>query len=137
MPKGYKMPKDKVTTEIDRFIRMEANGCTRAEKLHELFGIDSLDDPRLHAADLKMSRWRKHPLYDSVWKDEIAKQDYSDFVTARQKLRKAMNNEKDGWLSMQASVNVLNASSKRIYGAEENTVTVHIEGMPDIGSPDD
>ena len=81
---------DKVTVQMDKFIRMEANGASRQEKLKEVFGIDSMDDPKVHAADLKMSRWRKHPMYDTVWKDEVRKQDYSDFILARQVLRKSM-----------------------------------------------
>ena len=128
---------DKVTVQMDKFIRMEANGASRQEKMKEVFGIESMDDPRVHAADLKMYRWRRHPMFDTIWKDEVRKQDYGDYITARQVLRKSMNNEKDGWLAMNASVNVLNQANKRIFGADENTVTVNIQGMPDIGSPDD
>ena len=136
---GYnRLPKDKVTVRIDKFIRMEANGATRQEKLKEIFGLDeNSDEKAIHAADQNMSRWRKHPMYDTVWKDEVRKQDYSDFILARQVLRKSMKNEKDGWLAMQAAVNTVNSSGKKIYGADENTVTINIQGMPDIGSPDD
>lgn len=137
MPGNNKQYTDKVTVQMDKFIRMEANGASRQEKLKEVFGIESMDDPKVHAADLKMSRWRKHPMFDTIWKDEVRKQDYGDYVTARQVLRKSMKNEKDGWLAMNASVNVLNQANKRIFGADENTVTVQIQGMPDIGSPDD
>ena len=137
MAGNNKMYKDKVDKNIDKFIRMEANGATRQEKLKEVFGIESMDDPRVHAADLKMSRWRKHPMFDTIWKDEVRNQDYGDFVTARQVLRKSMKQKKYGWLAMNASVNVLNQTNKRIFGSDENTVTVNIQGMPDIGSPDD
>ena len=137
MPGNNKQYADKVTVQMDKFIRMEANGATRQEKLKEVFGIESMDDPKVHAADLKMCRWRKHPMFDTIWKDEVRKQDYGDYITARQVLRKSMKNEKDGWLAMNASVNVLNQANKRIFGADENTVTVQIQGMPDIGSPDD
>ena len=47
-----------------------------------------------------------------------------------------MRNE-DKWLAMQSAVNSLNNSGKRIFRDEENTVTVKIEGMVDLGSPDD
>ena len=40
-------------------------------------------------------------------------------------------------MSMQAAVNVLNTAGKKIFGADESTVTVKVEGLPDIGTPDD
>lgn len=131
-----KIPKDKVTQEIDRFIRMEANGCTRAEKLHELFGIDDLNDSGVHAADCKMSRWRNHPLYDEIWKDESKKWSYRDHGRALMKLRELLNADDDRWLVMNTAVNLLSKSEKRIYGNEDNSFTVKVEGMPDLGSPD-
>ena len=131
------MPADRVSVRMDKFIRMEANSATRQEKLKEIFGIDvETDDPKkAHAADQMMCRWRKHPLYDSIWKDEVRRQDYGDYSAARKTLRRSMKQD-DNWLAMQAAVNVLNNTGKKIFGSDENNITVHIEGMPDIGSPD-
>ena len=84
-----------------------------------------------------MCRWRKHPLYDQIWKDEISRQDYHDIAESLQCIRKHMRQDKDGWLSMNSAVNLLSQSSKRVYRAEENTVNVQIVGMPDLGTPDD
>ena len=132
------IPKDKVPVKLDKFIRMEANSCSREEKLREVFGITDMTDKRAcNNADAQMSRWRKHPLYDEIWKDELKKQDYSDFSLARQVLRRSMKDQKDKWLAMQSAINIMNNSGRKIYGNEENTVTVNIQGMPDIGSPDD
>ena len=138
MAGNNKLPKDKVPVKIDRFIRMEANSATRQEKLLELFGIDleTADPKKIHSCDQTMCRWRKHPLYDAIWKDEVRRQDYGDYSEARKALRRSMRQD-DKWLVMQAAVNVLNSTNKKIFGSDENNVTVHIEGMPDIGSPDD
>ena len=135
---GYSpIPKNKVPVKIDKFIRMEANSCTREEKLREVFGITDMNDKRkVNNADAQMCRWRKHPLYDEIWKDEVKQQDYGDYSMARKTLRRSMK-EQDNWLSMQAAVNVLNAAGKKIFGADESTVTVKVEGLPDIGTPDD
>ena len=134
-----KIPKDKVPVKIDKFIRMEANLCSREEKLRVLFGLDvnTATDRELNNADVMMCRWRKHPLYDSVWKDELAKQDYEDYSLARQVLRKGMKHDKDAWLAMNSAVNVISNGNKRIFQDENNTVRVQIEGLPELGSPDD
>lgn len=124
-----------LTAEQDRFVRMEANGYTSEEIIKELFNVTKEDD-QYHACECKLSRWRDHPKYEEVWKEEVRKQDYRDYITARTVLRRSMKQEKDGWLAMQSAVNALNNSGKRIYQDEDSAVTVRIEGMPDIGTPD-
>lgn len=134
-----RIPKDKCPAPIERFIRMEANLVSRREKLKELFGIDVDTAPEnvVHAADAKMTRWRKHPMFDAIWKDELAKQDYEDYSLARQVLRKGMKQDQDKWLAMNSAVNVISNGNKRIFQDDNSTVHVRIEGLPDIGSPDD
>lgn len=124
-----------LTADQDKFVRMEANGYTSEEIIKELFGVEKSDD-QYHAWECKLSRWRDHPKYEETWKDEVRKQDFKDYITARKVLRRSMNQEKDGWLAMQSAVNAMNNSGKRIYQGEDNAVTVRIEGMPDLGTPD-
>ena len=133
-----KIPKDRCPAVIERFIRMEANLCSREEKLRELFGItDWKNDPRTKSADDKMYRWRRHPMFDQIWKDELAKQDYEDYSIARQVLRKGMKQDQDKWLAMNSAINVISNGNKRIFQDDQQTVRVQIEGLPDIGSPDE
>lgn len=136
---GSRAPKDKCPVQIEKFIRMEANLRSRADKMKELFGLDmeTATEAQLHAADCKMYRWRRHPMYDTVWKDELARQDYEDYSLARQVLRQGMRQGKDGWLAMNSAVNVISNGNKRLFRDEQNTVKVQIEGLPDIGSPDE
>ena len=129
--------KDELTLEQERFIRMEANGYSTPEIIMDLWHMAEEDDPKAyHNYECKLSRWRKHPKYEETWKDEIRQYDFRDYSLARKVLRKGMRSSED-WLSMQAAVNALNNSGKRIFRDEENTVTVRIEGMPDLGSPED
>lgn len=134
MATGAKM-KPELTAQQDQFVRMEANGIPTQEIIMTLFGIKKGEDG-YHACECKLTRWRNHPMYEKVWKDEVRKQDFIDYTYARRILRKSMASEKDGWLAMQSAVNVLNNSGKRIYQDEDSAVTVRIEGMPDIGTPD-
>ena len=129
---------ENLTAEQDRFVRMEANGYTTREIILDIFGVKEEEDDRAyHNLEVRLSRWRNHPKYEETWKDEVRKQDFRDYTNARKVLRRSMNQEKDNWLSMQSAVNVLNNSGKRIYAGEDSAVTVRIEGMPDLGTPDE
>lgn len=129
------MQKADLTAPQEKFIRMEANGIPTPDIIQAVFGV-ATDAPEYHACECKLSRWRKLPQYEKIWKDEVRKLDFADYTAARRILRKSMNNDNDGWLAMQSAVNVMSSSSKRIYQDEDSAVTVRIEGMPDIGTPD-
>ena len=134
------MPKEKqpLTADQERFARMSAQGCSRAEIMKVIFGLELGVSPEneIHAADAKMCRWRKHPDFEPTWKDEVRSILYGCTSEAIQVIRKQMR-EKDDWLQNKAANDLLNYGKGQIYGDEERTVHVQIEGLPDIGSPDD
>ena len=134
-----KIPKDKVPVNLDKFIRMEANNVSREIKLKEIFGVDvhTATAREINNADATMSRWRKHPMYDAIWKDELSRQDYGDYAEAREILRKSMRQGKDGWLALNSAIQVINNGNKKLFNEDNNKIQVEITGMPDIGSPDD
>ena len=136
---GNKIPDDKLTRQIRKLAVMEANMASRAEKLKEIFGIDiNTATPReINNADASMCRWRKHPMFDTAWKEEAKRWCYEDFALALSVFRKGMKQDKDGWLAMNSAVNALSNANKRLFHDEDSAVTVKIEGLPDIGSPDD
>ena len=123
-----------LTVDQERFVRMEANGFITPEIIWELWKVKK-DDENYHAYECKLTRWRKHPKYAETWKDEVRRQDYSDYTKARKTLRKSMD-DSDKWLAMQSAVNVMNTTGKRIYADEDTAIRVEITGMPEIGSPD-
>lgn len=135
------MPKKQnpMTVEQEKYVRMQANGARFPEIIMELWGMKREDDPKAyHNLECKLSEWRKHPDYDKIWRDEVGKWDFSDYSLSRRTLRKSMEQDKDAWLAMQAAVNIMSNVGKRIYGEDQNTVTVKVEGnIPDIGSPDE
>ena len=128
-------PKAELTVQQDRFVRMEANGLSSPDIIKALWNLNP-GDPGFHSMECKLSRWRKHPKYIETWMDEVKKADFGDYVKARKTLRKSMD-DSDKWLAMQSAVNVMNAAGKKIFGNEENMITVKVEGLPDIGSPDE
>jgi len=134
------MPKNKqpLTAQQELFIRLSAQGKTRPEILKEVFGVDSsvMTKDELGKYDMKMSRWRKLPEFESIWKDEVKTILLGCTSEAIQTIRKQMR-EKDDWLQNKAANDLLNYGKAQIYGEEEKAVHVKIEGMPEIGSPDD
>lgn len=138
MAGNNKFPDDKLTKDVAMLAVMEANGASRAEKMAKIFGVDlaTATEKEIHNADCKMSRWRKLPAFDKAWKEEARRWDYEDYILARSVFRKGMRQEADGWLAMNSAVNALNNASKRIFHDEDSAISVKIEGMPEIGSPD-
>ena len=134
------MPKAKqpLTADQERFIRMSAQGCGRQEILKAIFGLDIGTSPEneIHNADNKMSRWRKLPEFESIWKDEVRQILYGCTAEAVQVIKGQLRSDQ-GWLQNKAANDLLNYGKSQIYGDEEKTVHVQIDGMPDIGSPDD
>ena len=136
------MPRPKPTkynTQQELFVRMEARGESRRDIMMAVFGLDIDTAPanEIHNADCKMSRWRDFPCYEAVWKDEVKKVLYACTGEAVKVIKKQIRDENLPWLQTKAANDLLNYGKGQIYGDEERTVHVQIEGLPDIGSPDD
>ena len=134
------MPKNKqpLSAPQELFIRMSARACSRAEILQEVFGIDITTAPEktIHNADATMSRWRKRPEFESVWKDEVKQILIVSAGKALKVLDRQLDDERQPWLQNKAANDLLNHSRPQIYGEEERTVNVQISGLPDLGEPD-
>lgn len=131
-------PRQPLNAKQELAIRMTARGCTRPEIMKAAFGIDldTATEHEIRAADSRMVRLRKRPEFESIWKDEIRQVLISAAGSAYKVLKNQLNDEKQPWLANKAANDLLNHGRPQIYGAEENTVNVRIEGLPDIGSPD-
>lgn len=133
------MPKNRqpLTAQQELFIRLSAQGKTRPEILNEVFNIDSskMTKEELNKYDMKMSRWRKLPEFESIWKDEVKNILYGCTAEAIQVIKGQLR-EDIPWLKNKAANDLLNYGKQQIYGDEERAVHVKIEGMPEIGSPD-
>lgn len=135
------MPKHKqpLTAKQELFIRLSAQGKTRPEILKEVYGIDidTADYRTVNNADVQMCRWRKLPDFERVWKDEVKSILYGCTSEAIKVIRGQMAAGDVPWLQNKAANDLLNYGKGQIYGDEERTVHVQVEGLPEIGSPDD
>lgn len=128
----------KATTKQDLFVRLEAQGAGRPEILRQVFGLDpETSDPRLvNNADVQMYRWRRKPWYDDIWKDEIRRISIAMSSEALKKIKSQIRDD-NGWLANKAANDSLTFAKPLIWGEDEKAVNIRIEGMPDIGSPED
>lgn len=138
---GDRMPRranPNATTKQDLFVRMEAQGEGRPEILRKVFGLDpeTASESELHAADCQMYRWRRKPWYDEIWKDEIRRISIAMSSEALKKIKSQIRDD-NGWLANKAANDSLTFAKPLIWGEDEKAISVKIEGMPEIGSPDD
>ena len=127
-----------MTAQIENFIRAEARGEPHEKILKDCFGLEPGCDPKVqHNAEAKMSRWRKRPDFKPIWDDELAARVRRHVPGAVSRLNKQIDNEND-WVANKASNDVITlAKALGVIKTEETAVKVQIEGMPDLGSPDD
>ena len=130
-------PRQPLNAKQELFIRMTARGEPRADILKAVFDLDigTAPEKEIHAVDSKMSRWRSLPEFDSVWKDEVRTVLKACSSEAISIIRDQMRSE-EGWLRNKAAMDLLNYGKGQIYGEDDKTVHVQIEGLPEIGSPD-
>jgi hypothetical protein len=117
---------------------MEARGEGRPEILLKVFGVDlqTADEKTIHNADATMSRWRKKAWYEDIWKDEIRRISIAMSSEALRKIKSQIRDD-NGWLANKAANDSLTFAKPLIWGEDEKALTVKIEGMPELGSPDD
>ena len=131
-------PRQPLNAKQELFIRMTARAEPRRDILKAVFDIDVDTAPanEIHNADCKMSRWRSLPEFEGIWKDEVKKVLYACTSEAVQVIKGQLRSDQ-GWLQNKAANDLLNYGKQQIYGDEERTVHVQIEGLPEIGSPDE
>lgn len=128
----------KATAKQDMFVRMEARAEGRPAILKEVFGLEVgvSAENLIKNADMQMSRWRRKPWYDEIWKDEVRRISIAMSSEALKKI-KAQIRDDNGWLANKAANDSLTFAKPLIWGEDEKAVNIRIEGMPEIGSPDD
>lgn len=119
------------------YAQMKANGRTREEILQELFGLGpDADAKEKNKADQQMWRWRTHPDFDSIFEKEIERILRLAGGEAVKVLVGQMKSTDQPWLQNKAANDVMNHRKQIIYGADEKQITVKVEGMPELGTPD-
>ena len=83
----------------------------------------------------KLQRLRKDPKFQEYYKSIVTEWSVRYVGKAMNKLGEQLDCDQP-WLANKAANDVLNHAKKMVLGEDENTIHVHVEGMPEIGSPD-
>ena len=127
-----------VSDEMKEFMKLEVRNASRPEIFRELFGLDvsQLSEKEAKKYDAKMYRWRHHDDYQKQWLIAFKNQWNGILADAVSVVQEGLHDESIPWRRTQHANMALAYGTKLIVGEEERTVHVQIEGMPDIGSPD-
>ena len=125
------------TPEMKLWITLVVQNATKREIFDKVFHVNMDTQPEMiNRIDCKLSRWRKHPDYHKEW-DKAYKAVWGDAILeATQVAIEGLRDKDNPWRRTQHANMVLSYGTKLINGEQENTVHVQIDGMPDIGSPD-
>jgi hypothetical protein len=133
MPNPKKQP---MAARGVRYARMKANDASRDEILQEIFGLGpDATDKEKNKADQQMWRWRQHPDYFMHFDAEIERILRASANEAVNVLKGQLRDKSQPWLQNKAANDLMN-HRKTALQKDENQITVKVEGMPTLGTPD-
>ena len=126
-----------MTARIENFIRAEARGEPHDKILEEFLGITKDSTPQeRNRAEQQLYRWRHRPDADAIWQDELKATVRRHVPFAIGKIKNQVNSDTE-WLANKAANDVIVLAGKiGVIKNEETALQVQIQGLPDIGSPD-
>lgn len=131
-------PTAPLTARQENFIRAEARGETHQWILENIFGMEpGADKAERHRLELQMSRIRQRPEFLTIWADELRAKVRRRVPGAISRIDTQVDDE-NGWLANKAANDYIALAKAMgvIANEEDKSITVRVEGMPDMGSPD-
>ena len=130
-------PLGPMTARMENVIRAEARG-EPYEKILEYFGLPpDADKKTRHNAQCRISDWRKRPDYKAIWDDELSATVRRRVPGAINRLDKQIDSDQDWVANKAANDYIALAKTLGVIKSEETALKVQIEGMPDLGSPEE
>ena len=127
------------TPEMKKWMKLVVRNASRKEIFDEIFhvNIDELSHQEKNKYDVRLSRWRDHPDYHNEWIAAFKESWGPIMAKAMAVVDEGLDDDQLPWRKTQHANIALSYGTKMLVGEEERTIHVQVEGMPDIGSPDD
>jgi hypothetical protein len=109
-------------------------GMSDEEIAKELFRPGN-DKKKLQNGKSKLQSLRRKPAFLEYYRSIVTEWSVHNVGRALLKIADQIN-DPNSWLANKAANDILTQSKRMIIGDEENTVTVKIEGMPELGEPE-
>lgn len=109
-------------------------GFTEEQIIAEIWP-EKTEEKQIHAAKARLRNLRKDEKFQEYYRSIITEWSVHNVGKALTKLA-AQIDDPNGWLANKAANDVL-TQSKAFTGSDESTVLVKVEGMPELGVPEE
>lgn len=123
-----------LTRQEMKICKLAFEGVPDGEIADEIFG-KSMDRKECYNKREKVKRILLRPHVQEKFREMMREQALLDVGHGLKKLREQTENE-SGWLANKATNDLLNRMWPMVMGEEDKAVVVKIEGMPQLGTPD-
>ena len=133
----------RITDEQARAMRLLADGWSYDRIAMIIWGCanedGTVDDEKLRRKKKLLGEWFRDPRIKEAYNEIIRSELLPPIIQSIKRLEKQVNddNEKNGWLSNKAANDILTRYGSILFGEEDKTIKIQIEGMPELGEPDD
>lgn len=110
-------------------------GMTDREIIHELWP-DKTDEKGIRACQQRLKRLRQNEKFQEYYRSLVQEWSVHHVGKAFNKLVEQIDSNQP-WLANKAANDVIQHSKQMLTGMDDGTMVVKIEGMPELGTPDD
>ena len=96
----------------------------------------SVDEAKEAKARAKVRRWMRDPKVQEAYRALLREFIVPEFARAAAKLASQID-DPNGWLANKAANDIITRFDAAVMGAEDREITVKVEGMPKMGTPDE
>ena len=114
---------------------MMFRGLTDEEIVRELFNTGD-DEKKIYNGKARIRNLRKNEGFQEYYRSIITEWSLHNVGKALNRLSTQIDSPTE-WLANKAANDVIQQSKAFINGSDENTVVLKVEGMPELGTPDD
>lgn len=120
--------------------RMLADGYTIHEIASALWNVanedGSVNKGKLRSAEEKLRLWRKRPEFAELYRDTLREMTEPACGKAVKKITEQVDDE-NPWIAQNAAREVLTRFLPMVMGEDDKTITIKVEGMPELGTPEE
>ena len=120
-------------------VRCIFEGMSYKEAAIAVWKLDPKDpeyESKLKKCHQKILLWKDEDEFDRCYKEMCKQEALPRYSRAMALFDKQMDN-KNPWVAQGAARELANRYGPTIMGEEQNTITVKVEGMPDLGEPEE
>lgn len=115
---------------------MMFRGFTEEEIAKEIWGVEKGDEKGMRNAKSRLRNLRSNEKFAEYYRSLITEWSVHHVGKALNTIAKQMD-DPSPWMANKAANDVLLQSKSFITGVDDNTVLVKVEGMPEIGTPEE